>query len=372
MTRWRALLLCTAGCGRIDFASSTPGGGAQSVLMLDRVAVPRALIGIPVLVVLDDDRADRHAMCGDGSDLRFYDAAGQLLPHEIEAAGAPGAAPLLAWVRLPELVGTHTQLRVTYGSDELPPPSSDPVFDAPYTAVLHFGETTSELRDATDQDHNVVAFGTASIPAPIGLGRGFVRAHRDSIEIAPAPDLAFAELTVSGWINEPALPAAGDLHALASREHNADGDDVFWLGDAGGNYRGGVTIVPGGGDPVQIDVDGGAATAGVWTHLALAVSSTAATLFVDGHPIGHADLTSPPDDDTRRPIYVGAADDSLAGPPPGDDLLDGTLDEVRLERTARDGDWLLIDDLAMRDALISYGPVVHAPGTPAADRCAAR
>jgi hypothetical protein len=80
-------------------------------------------------------------------------------------------------------------------------------------------------------------------------------------------------------------------------------------------------------------------------------------------------LASPPDDDSRRPIYLGADDDELAGPPPPDDLLDGVLDEVRLEHVERPDDWVLIDDLAMRDALISYGAIEHGIGKPPASRC---
>ncbi|HRC57150.1 MAG TPA: hypothetical protein PKU97_14550, partial [Kofleriaceae bacterium] len=79
------------GCGRIDFegqgAFEPTGYAAWSTLAVTlppQRSSAEPLVDFPLLVVLDDSRARRDLMSPDGADLRFFDASGQLLAHELE------------------------------------------------------------------------------------------------------------------------------------------------------------------------------------------------------------------------------------------------------------------------------------------------
>ena len=103
---WIALL---PACGRIGFDPGSQGdapldgsrGGARSKLTLDRFTPVDPATDFMLPVVLDDTRAARDRMAVDGSDVRFYAANDDVLPHQIETAGTAGGQPLVAWVRVP-------------------------------------------------------------------------------------------------------------------------------------------------------------------------------------------------------------------------------------------------------------------------------
>lgn len=107
------------------------------------------LNNFPVLVKLANDApvGFNYLDCAeDGSDVRFTDANGNLIPHEIDSWDASGTS--YVWVMLPTLSGNSTAFSMYYGAKDV---SSIPAVDAStvwtetgYRAVWHFAEDTKE------------------------------------------------------------------------------------------------------------------------------------------------------------------------------------------------------------------------------------
>jgi hypothetical protein len=302
-------------------------------------------------VVLDDTRALRTAMAADGSDLRFYDGDGNLLPHEIAQLGAPGGAPLIAWLRVPSLSSTSV-IHVDYGRATTPPPSMTSPWSSDLAAVYHLEEPAGSPHDATTAQRDTVATGTATVAGVCGAGRSFVASSQHVLSVADAPGLALPTFTISGWFYESSLPpTATAYHAFVSREYASTGLNDFWLGDRGGLYYAALDTTTDG----SFNFTATAATAGTWAHLALTVDGTMTRLYVNGIERASRSVTGPVVHSPRA-ILIGA-DQSTGSGTADADFLDGRIDEVRIETAVRDAAWIQAQYLAMLDQLLDYGPV---------------
>jgi hypothetical protein len=319
------------------------------LLHLDRVDVQEPLIDFPLLVQLGDQQLDRTRLRSDARDLELT-IDGQRLAYEVEDPGTPGGDPVTVWVRVPMMFGRNTTIRLDYGGGEPTAESSGSVWSASYAAVFHLAEAPGASRDATGHypGPSVMEVGTPG-PSPvhgrIGRGRAFESARRNSIQV-DARDLLYSPFTVSGWLYETTLPSG--FHALVSREHDGAGDNVFWIGDLSGAYRGEVKDQ----GPVFLE-SGVAAEANKWVHIALTSTTSLATLFINGAMVQTHGVAGLPDPGNEKPINLGADNNSNASMPDAD-LLDGRLDEVRIETVTRSAAWLRTDYLSMTDQLIRY------------------
>ena len=108
-----------------------------------------ALSGFPVLVKLSSaisgfDYADFRRTGGD--DLRFTDADGNLIPHEIDTWNPNGVSTV--WVKVPSL-SSATRIKAHYGCDLPVAVDSSAVWDADYVGVWHLGEGGLPLRESS-------------------------------------------------------------------------------------------------------------------------------------------------------------------------------------------------------------------------------
>lgn len=346
--------MALAGCGRLSFDDAqAPPAEERLSLALDfrgRFAPSEELLDVPLLVVLDDRRARRELMQPDASDLRFYDAAGKLLPHELEQLGAPGGPPLVAWVRVPRLSGTSTKLEARYGATP-EPRSTEPVWSPAFAAVWHFDERLgAPARDATEGGHHGQLLGTGLGAGFIGQARKFVAAERNAISIADSSALTFRQFTLSAWVQFSTSP--GQLfYAAISRQLGDGGENELFLANFANRINSEIVTDAGG-----FSHNGSTLPLGQWLHLAAVYDGATLTLYLNGlrdaaRPITGALAR------TANPIFLGADRNSASTPPgsPDDDFLDGLLDEVRLERVARSPAWMAAGDLIMRDEAITYG-----------------
>ena len=346
-----------AACGRLAFDAPTPPagddeppvGGCPLVLNLDRAQLPEQLIDFPLLVRLDSEHLDRTQLQPDARNLEFH-LDGMELAYEIEDAGDP----VLAWVRVPMLSGSGLAIRVGYGAGTAAA-ASQQVWSPSYEAVFHLAESSGPPRDATGHyaEASIAEIGSppiAAVGGQIGGGRGFQSGRRHAVQI-DAANLMYSAFTVSGWMYELGLPTA--YHALVTREHDKSADNFFWIGDHAGSYFGEVYRSKGG-LALNSNKPGMAKT---WVHLALTATSegvnSRATLFINGMEDVFQSVDGLPPPGTERPIVLGA-DNNSGDPEPGVDLLDGSLDEVRIETVARSREWVRADYLSMTDQLIRY------------------
>ena len=121
----------------------------KSVMTISGYSGSTTLANFPVLVRLKANSPDGfdYADCAaDGSDLRFADANGDLIPHEIDTWNASGES--LVWVSVPSISGTATTFTMYYGVEdvsELPAVTESDVWTgANYNAVWHFSGSSKE------------------------------------------------------------------------------------------------------------------------------------------------------------------------------------------------------------------------------------
>jgi len=350
MVRWArpfALVLIWS-CGRLDFDATTgdPVGGAQSLLRLDRLDPGEVLVDFPLPVVLDDAHAPRDLLDSTASNLRFLDADGNVLASEIEQVGASGGLPLVAWVRVPQIVGTSTTLAIEFGGT-LPTPSVISVWGPSYEAVYHLSDGAT---DATANHHDGAVFSASNPIVTIGGAIASCQSFANGPNAYVIPDSAafdLPQLTVSGWIQSS---ASNSYHTLVGRSVTVSNFDDFWLGTHAGKLRVEVTRIP----TTDIGFDTGTVST-TWTHLAMTADSSELTPYIDGvvgaqmSPTG-ADVQHDP-----TPIVIGADEESSTLP--NMNFLDGAADEIRIEHGVRSAKWIRYDDQAQRDLVISYGTV---------------
>lgn len=338
---WRVLVLGLVGCGRIGF--DPIGATSTRMLRLDLVDPHETLADFPLPVVLDDARAPRELLDATASNLRFVDpATGTVLASELEQVGEPGGLPLVAWVRVPQIVGLTTEIELEVG-DDVPPPATGSVWSSSYEAVYHM---TNGAADATTNHHDGAAYGGTPAAMPGQLASAQTFSSGACYTIADAASLDLPELTVSGWVWVSTAPAA--FASIVGRSVTSSNYDDFWLGLHGARQRVEVAVAP----TDDIGFDASAIAAGAWFHLALTADADQLTPYVDG-VAGNAKPTGAVVEHDPTPIVI--AGDEESSPEPNANYLDGAADEIRIEHGVRDADWLAYDDAAQRDMVIDYG-----------------
>lgn len=121
----------------------------KSVMTISGYSGSTTLANFPVLVRLKANSPSGfdYADCAaDGSDLRFADENGDLIPHEIDTWNASGES--LVWVSVPSISGTATTFTMYYGVEdvsELPAVTESDVWTgANFNAVWHFSGSNKE------------------------------------------------------------------------------------------------------------------------------------------------------------------------------------------------------------------------------------
>ena len=118
-----------------------------------------ALENFPALVRLSPARNGfDYSKCSDGADLRFVDADGNLIPHEIDTWNPNGES--LVWVRVPSLSGRTTVIKAHYGykgAGQPPAVTASDVWANGYVAVWHMNapEGTFTQTDSTTTGKNI-------------------------------------------------------------------------------------------------------------------------------------------------------------------------------------------------------------------------
>ncbi len=122
----------------------------KSDITVSGYAGSTTLANFPVLVRLAANSPtgfDYNDCAADGSDLRFADANGDLIPHEIDTWN-DASGESLVWVQVPTLSGTATTFTMYYGTDDvssLPAVTESDVWTgANFNAVWHFSGSDKE------------------------------------------------------------------------------------------------------------------------------------------------------------------------------------------------------------------------------------
>ena len=347
-----ALLLAPAG------AWASPSYNID--FQVDGYAGTEALTNFPVLVRLSEASIPRfhYADCAsDGRDLSFILPDMTELPREIEKWDPAGES--FVWVRLPELQN-GASFSCHYGDQEAteqPACQNDgSVWSGGYAGVWHFSEADGIAHDSTANRLDAVPQGkteeSIAVEGIIGAGRqNSVSANNPTRLLVPSYDhlTLGGHFTVSGWFHaqEP-----NSFMRLWSRKDpfNEKGGWELEVGSwsyldyyvYGSNGDG-----PNGNLPVPLN--------SCWQHFVIVYDGKLASFYVNGELLNSAAVVEVKDN--GKALAIG-------GNSPGNRAnYPGYLDEMRLSRGVRSGDWIkAVYDMASNTNFISAGEAMPLSG----------
>ena len=307
-----------------------------------------ALADFPVLVRLSPERNGfDYAKCriAKGGDLRFADAEGNLLPHEIDTWNPDGESTV--WVKVPSLT-KDTAITAYYGNPSPCAASAESVWDSGYVAVWHLGESALPLAESTgvstpfSTQVGTVTLGAAGIA---GGAVDFSNPETDTRLVAADDDNldGFDSFTIEIWTKSDTT-ATSSGKGILSKQWNGSANVAYNLIHETNGY-GLLQIGPTGGGSRQnlVNTKEMLPAANVWTHQVY-VRDTAAEArycYLDGvskSPGGayYGNTLH----NSVRPLWLGnyckSADNSGSGVAP----FNGLIDELRISRVARSADWI--------------------------------
>ena len=302
------------------------------------------LVDFPALVLLDDSRIEYNEAQPNGEDLRFYDASGNLLAHEIETWGSRSSV----WVRVPQIgaVTSDGFITMRYGN----PGASDgqnanEVWSNGYAGVWHLNAPpTIDLPDSTANGKSGSSSGgmteNALVAGQIGGALSFDGTD-DFLSMGEHPSHEVVDMTLEAWV----LMGSGTSWRTVV-EHARATANWYGLWKNDGDFR--IHFIWGLGEATtstnQITRDEWAYIAGVYDS-----ASSTARIHIDGvRDRLETDAVSPIP--TPGPLQVGSIN-------PGDEYFDGDIDEVRISNVARSEAWIAAQHSSMTDAFIEFGDV---------------
>ncbi len=323
------------------------GYSYQRAIVIDHTKVPNTdQASFPLLFSSTDPLLKTvanggHLSSASGFDIIFAaDAAcATKLNHEVETwNGATGQ--FRAWVQIPTLShSADTTIYLCYGNPGVTADQSNKtgVWDANYVAVYHLSDGTAlSAADSTGKNNAVVVGATATAGQIDGAGQfGY------GTDLGTGLKADSTNLTAEAWVNPqfsyyewivayPTIVGAVDNNGVAgwSLFYQTDHWNFYAARTGSGTYA----FTP----PFNSDAAMGR---GTWQHLAGTVSNNAATLYLNGSPIG-----SGANSRAGSGSSVGSASNLQIGNNPNFTGVDpywyGSLDEVRISSVARSADWI--------------------------------
>ena len=325
------------------------------------------LADFPALIRLSPARNSfDYAKCAaDGADLRFADADGNLLAHEIDT-WTPGGESLV-WVKVPALTD-DTVIKVLYGykgAGQPPAVTGSDVWANGYVGVWHTGEASTSLTQL-DATANSLTLSLASdcadnvIPGVEGIvGKAADMGHRvDGKGNYGHSDGAgmldgFANATFEVWTKQDAYPT-NQAYVIVTR-NNASRSPYALSQSTGGSMSMGYYADV---DGTPTYVWGGSASSplGAWNHHAFRYDSDNGMVYytqngvskyskVESVAKGH-NLFS-----TKDQFTLGSYTTKWTA----NRNFVGQIDEVRISNVARSDDWVV----ATHDTVANEGFAVY-------------
>lgn len=330
-----------------------------------------------------------------GADVRVADASGNAIPFEIEQWSPTSAA---LWVRVPRIHGNSNanKVRLYWGKGGAVSASRDSaVFNASngYEAVFHLNENAGDTaRDATPARFKGVPVGTAPTnltgsAAVIGNAKAFGGvlsttdlttggAFRLETSTGGRTNNSFdyvgvnAAFTISTWVRVNALPATGAFgrrRGIVTKANAAGGDandpsPLQWAmrpnaADRVLNFAR-MSVPAGGTAPWSVRPD---SLTTRWTYVTYVANGAGVddNLFRAYNELD-VDTTVIPDEDGIHgdvDAFIGGFASTEAAKGPGQQYLNGVLDEVRISNVSRKAGWVDLEFQTQRPNVtaVTYG-----------------
>lgn len=317
-----------------------PLWGSRRRLTFGNAPHAENLDDFPVLVVLDSSNFDYGVAGASGEQIRFVDPDRTPLDYEIETWNPSGVSYI--WVRVPRIDASSATDYVWLYYDQ--PTASDGqnadgVWAAPYRGVWHFD---GSFDDSSGLANNGSASAAANVPGIIGGAKSFAMNQQSVVPDDGTLDITNA-VTISAWMSPTNL--SHQLAVLSKRNACGGqanyalfvrGDDLlqFEHFDAGWRTFARGTLVTG---------------SWQWVAATFDTSTNEVRIFIDGAQIGAPFANSRSLLTDANAIEIGRNGGC------GGDYMEGPMDEVRLEATARSPIWIAAQHRSMTDVYITYG-----------------
>ena len=315
----------------------------------------------PVLVRLSAERNgfDYSACQALGADLRFADAAGNLLPCEVDT-WTPGGESLV-WVKVPSL-SRSTRITAYYGCANPPANAPSAVWSNGFVGVWHLGGTSLPLGESSgvSTPFSAIKGETAEVLDASGILGGavdFSSAPTNRLEAADDDDLdGFTDFTIELWSKQadgtdsyqPYLltkTATGEFaYTFYQTKASSNANSVFNVfSDATNDGRKNIA-----GDNRNLIIP----SMGAWNHQVIVrdVSAEKSFSYLDGSqiPLGGKALATNEKVticNSSSPLYLG----NITGGTPNR-AFPGQIDELRISNVARSADWVKATHDCVADA----------------------
>ena len=281
-----------------------------------------------------------------GSDIRFVDADGTLLDHEIESWDAD-AESASVWVRVPQVDAGGRSGDFVYlyhgNRDATDAQNAAGVWSNDYTAVWHLNEpVTDDQSDGIHYDSLGVHHGMQRDnqgATGIVAGGQVMDGAGDYVEVADHDQLSFGDVvtdrpfSLSAWVNPDA-----DGGYLVSKDSASGVEYGLWQDDSGFLH---FQLADDDGDQIAVQSTTAIPT-GAWQYVTATYdgSRTAAgmRLYLGDTPLSTGDISSGTYDgaaNNAASLRIGSSDRSGSAYD-----LDGTIDEVRIANAVRSPTWV--------------------------------
>ncbi len=332
----------------------------SSTITVSGYAGSSVLTNFPVLVRLSagSPTGFSYADCqSDGSDLRFTDSSGNLIPHEIDTWDTNGTS--CVWIKVPVLSGTETSLLLYYGAGDqqsLPAVSAADVWTR-YVVVIHGGDTVANSVGNGISAYIEASEGVAATTNACVAGGGVAKTKNACTGVminSPSSKLSDSgKFSVSGWFKRAGNGGNNNgTHILAANRKEWSNSLGFLLLQEKGQY---ISVASGGAH----NWSSGSHTLAnnTWGHVAFTYddSSTNIVSYFNGiqdqSATGKGSLVS----ENAEWAFGSYVDNDSK------DNMNGLLDELRVYDGVASADWLKAEcDSATNTSFAVLGEVVSA------------
>ena len=342
----------------------------KSEISFSGYAGTTTLSGFPALVKVSAIPGFDKSQLSDGAnDFRFADAAGNLIPHEVDTFTDE---EILVWVRVPELAppaDAPTTVTVYWGAKASPQAVTATDVWTGYTGVWHLNEASGNAVDSALGDGTLDAVPKGDPASDAGCRPGAVGSSRNCAKAVNTNNHGFeipscqalknlgTAFTFSGWLRNQATNG-GEMWIV--RRMDISTSTYGWGIQTGSyavhHYR------PYGSDNTKFAKDlPGPSTYGDWAFLTVVFNGKQATVYADGVPLSQGttsfaqgELSASVENDIDSPLGFSYT--------PGGSARSwwGAIDEFRLIAGERSADAIAADSETVKhnDTFTTYGRAV--------------
>ena len=330
----------------------------RRLINFDNLTRAENLTDFPVLIKLDSTTIDYSKTQDQGQDLRFYDADGNALAHEIETWDEAGTS--YVWVKVPQIdANSNTDfVHMYYENAGAPDAQNAAGVWSDYRAVYHLNEDPGATGTVGDAAGNFDATNVSSTDAA-----GFIGNAQDFDGTSQYVDLGddrdwinnSSAATLSIWMNADTISGTGDILGV-TRDLVGSGASRISLIRNGDNIQVIARTMDDSSDSVSVVTTTSPLTTGQWHHITGTVDYASDVdnikIYVDGRLEGTFShdftLDAIPNTDSSH-ATIGSDEDGAVP------FFNGRLDEARIDTQLRSPEWVSAQYASMTDTFVTLG-----------------